>query len=131
MSVDFYSITTMQQLTKRLINSLYKRYRKPPGNYQELGAEIIFLPYVDLYKISFSGDIMTLACLNCENPFYRVRLKNICGIEILEKHIALVMSSSILFLNRENNGISVHIKEESFPFYKRIIWTIQSWFHRM
>lgn len=105
-------------ITNSVIKEIYKRYRKRPKSIDDLEVELLFERLHPSHEIELVGDSLRIGSVPKESPFCDIALSTICRIVDFEKHVAIVMHSSILFLNKENDGVTVHIKP-----YKPSIWT--------
>ena len=88
-------------ISKSVIVALYKKYSTPPEEISCLGLDEFVSLCGDLYSIELDNDSITFGQMSDDNPFRRILLRNIYGIEFFAYHIALVSSSYILFFNRE------------------------------
>lgn len=104
-------------ITNSVIKEIYRRYRKRPKSIDDLEVELLFGRLHPGHGIELEGNQLRILSIPQESPFHDIALSAICKILDFEKHVAIVMHSSILFLNKENDGVSVHIKP-----YKPSIW---------
>lgn len=104
-------------ITKSVIEEVYKRYRKRPKSVDDLNVGLLFEGVHPDHCVEFVGDCVSVGSVPEQSPFRSIPMSAIHGIVDFEGHVAVVMHSSILFLNKENAGVSVHIK----PF-KPSLW---------
>lgn len=117
-------------IAKHVIESLYRKYPKPPKSLSNLNLDKLIAVCGNLYGAKLSDDTISFAQLGNSSPFHSILLRNICGIEKFEYHIALVTSSYILFFNRDKVDVTVHFKPETISCLKRIYHRIkQQFFH--
>lgn len=114
-------------ITKQVIEELYKHYRKKPSGIENLEIGLLFEPEFEQHKIEISEDgKIIINSLDKSLPIHAIDLKNVHGITRFERHLAIVLHSSILFLNKENEGVSVHVKQAPTNFWQKLLW----WFTR-
>lgn len=99
-------------ITKQVIETLYKKYRKLPKSPDYLDFGLLFDSVAEHHDIviDMESDSLFLRDLGEKSPFYRLSLKRIHAIVPFEEWVAIVLHSSILFLSRNSSKISVHIE---------------------
>lgn len=107
-------------ITNSVIKEIYKRYRKRQKSIDDLEVELLFERLHPSHEIELVGDSLRVGSVPIESPFRDIALSAICKILDFEKHVAIVMHSSILFLNKEDNGVSVHIKPLKPSIWRRV-----------
>lgn len=112
------------------MESLYRKYSRPPKSLSDLNLDGLIAVCGDLYGVEITDDSITFTQMSTDNPFHSILLRNICGVELFEYHIALVTSSYILFFNRDKVDVTVHFKPEPEGCLKRIYcWIKYRLFH--
>ena len=109
-------------ITKKVINELYKKYRKLPKSPDELDISTLFECAADNHGIKIDGDVVVIDSIEPSSLFHRINLDRIHGIVKFEKTVAVVLHSSILFLNTDDNGVNVHIKVNPPTVWQKILW---------
>ena len=73
-------------------------------------------------SIDMDGPVDSLIIRSVEphSPFHRIPLEKIHAIVPFEEWVAIVMHSSIVFLNRKSSKVSVHIKPYKPSLWERI-----------
>ena len=107
-------------ISKPVIAALYKKYSSPPEEISCLGLDEFVSLCGDLYSIELDNDSITFGQMSDDNPFRRILLRNIYGIEFFAYHIALVSSSYILFFNRDRVDVTVHFKTDKTFWLTRV-----------
>lgn len=102
-------------ITTKVIESLYKTYSKRPESPDCLDIPILF-DYSSHHGINIdmegNGAALVINSIEEPSPFHRLPLKLIHGIIPFEKWVAVVLRSSIIFLDRNSPKVNIHIKTE-------------------
>lgn len=111
-------------ITKKVIQSLYKKYSKVPASPDCLDIALLF-EYASIHhnvSIDMDGtvDALVINSIDPSSPFHRIALDRIHAIVPFEEWIAIVLHSSIIFLSRNSNKVSVHIRTLQPSLYDRI-----------
>ena len=109
-------------ITKTIIDTLYKKYRKRPKSIDCLDFGLLFGSLADHHDISvdIDSDSLMLYSLGDRSPFYKIPLSKIHAIVPFEEWVAVVLHSSIIFLNRESSKVSVHVKPLEMSFLDKL-----------
>lgn len=110
-------------ITREVINTLYKKYSKAPSDVDSLDIPLLFDYAADHHNISIDMegkvDALIIGSVEPNSPFHRIPLRRIHAIVPFEEWVAIVLHSSIIFLNRKSSKVSIHIKEPSLSFLDR------------
>ncbi|MDE6099053.1 MAG: hypothetical protein K2L80_03665 [Muribaculaceae bacterium] len=114
-------------ITKKVIETLYKKYAKLPKSPDCLDFILLFDSVADHHgiNIDIENDTMQIGSIDPASPFHRIPLSRIHAIVPFEEWVAIVLHSSIIFLNKSNNKVSIHIKEPDLSLWDRV----QMWWH--
>ncbi len=114
-------------ITKKVIDTLYKKYSQLPKSPDCLDFVLLFDCVVENHNISIDleNDVMQIGSIDSASPFHRIPLRRIHAIVSFEEWVAVVLHSSIIFLNKKSNKVSIHIKEPKLTLWDRI----QMWWH--
>lgn len=100
-------------ITKRVIETLYKTYNKRPASPDCLDVAMLFEYACEHHNISIDMegpiDSLIIRSIDPMSPFHRIPLEKIHAIVPFEEWVAIVLHSSIIFLNRNDSRVSVHI----------------------
>lgn len=101
-------------ITKQVIQAIYKKYSKRPDSPDDLNMPMLF-DYAAAHHnitIDMDGPVDSLVINSVEpsSPFHRIALERINAIVPFEEWVAIVLPSSIIFLNRNSNRVSVHLR---------------------
>lgn len=99
---------------KKLIDSLYKRFRRKPETLDERGLHLLADFIVEEQGIELDEDHIVFTEMAAISPFREILLNNIHGVADLGGLLAIVMHSSIIFFNKITHEATVHIKPASF-----------------
>lgn len=97
-------------ITKKVIDTIYKRYNKRPKSTDDLNVALLFEGVHPGHGIEINGNMLVVNSVPAQSPFHEIPLTAVHAIIEFEEHVAIVLHSSILFLNRNSEGVSVHIK---------------------
>ena len=110
-------------ITRKVIQTLYKKYRKLPDSPDCLDIPLLFecAPQHNI-KIDMDGplDTMVIGSVDPASPFHRIPLERIHAIVKFEEWVAVVLHSSIIFLNRKSPRVSIHVQTEPPSLWERI-----------
>ncbi len=110
-------------ITRKVIQTLYKKYRKLPESPDCLDMPLLFENALQHnINIDMDGpvDSLVIGSISPYSPFHRVPLERIHAIVPFEEWVAIVLHSSILFLNRKSSKVSIHVRTESPSIWSRL-----------
>lgn len=99
-------------ITKKVIDSIYKTCTKRPENPDDLNVELLFEQIENPLAISVEDGWLILHTVDPLSPFHKISLSRINCIEAFEDEIAVVLHSSIIFLNKKDGKPTINIKQE-------------------
>lgn len=114
-------------ITKKVIAELYKKYDKRPKSADCLDFALLFDSVADRHniRIDFEHDLLIINTIDAYSPFHKIPLSRIHAIVPFEEWIAIVMHSSIVFLNKKDTQVQIHIKEPKMS----VVDKLQMWWH--
>jgi hypothetical protein len=106
-------------ITREVIDTLYKTYHTRPKHAESLDMALLFDSTNDHHNLAvdLESERLTIGSVSNDSPFKRIAMRCIHAIVPFEEWVAIVMHSSIIFLNRESSRVAVHLK----PFEPSII----------
>ena len=109
-------------ITNQVIDTLYKKYRKLPKSIDCLDFPLLFDAISEHHDISVDMDTDSLIIngLGERSPFHKIPLSRIHAIVPFEEWVAIVLHSSIIFLNRKSSKVSVHVKPPKLSFVDKV-----------
>ena len=99
-------------IDKKVIDTIYKRYKKRPSSTDELDIALLFEGVHPMHDIYIDGDEIVINSIPETSPFHAIPLSHVNAILDFEEHVAIVLHSSIIFLSKTENDrpVSIHIK---------------------
>lgn len=98
-------------ITQKVIDSIYKKYKNRPASADELDIALLFEHLLDTHDIEIDDHAnLIVNSLPPESPFHKIELSRIHAIIEFEKTVAIVLHSSIVFLNKHDHESFVHIR---------------------
>ncbi|WP_289157482.1 hypothetical protein [uncultured Muribaculum sp.] len=108
-------------ITKKVIDELYARYRKPPHGIENLDIGLLFEYASDHHNITIDENgSLVIKSIDSRSPFHKFPLANIHGLTHFEDVVAIVLHSSIIFLNKHDHGVNVHLQLEGPTLWERM-----------
>ena len=111
-------------ITRKVIQTLYKKYRKLPESPDCLDMPLLF-DYASHHHnitIDMDGpvDALVIRSIDPDSPFHRIPLERIHAIVPFEELVAIVLHSSIIFLSKRSSKVSVHVRTQPPSLFDRI-----------
>ena len=109
-------------IRKQVINTLYKKYRKLTKSPDCLDFALLFDYVVEHHNITIDleNDCLIINSLEPTSIFHRIPLSRIHAIVPFEEWVAIVLHSSIIFLNKKSSKVSVNIKMPKPSLWERV-----------
>lgn len=99
-------------ITKEVIQDIYKEYKKPHANREELRLPYFLELLAPHHKLEYDGDEIIFADMDEFNPFRRILVRNLHGIVEFDKNVAFIFPNHIMFLGKRSKELHVHFKPE-------------------
>jgi hypothetical protein len=74
-------------------------------------------------SVDLDNNQLLIGSIDSSSPFHSIPLNRIHAIVPFEEWTAIVLHSSIIFLNRKSPKVSVHIKPRKASLWQRILET--------
>lgn len=101
-------------ITKEVIAQIYKKYSKLPKSPDYLDMPLLFDYAAEHHNITIDMDgpvdALVINSIERHSPFHRIPLERIHAIVPFEEWVAIVLHSSIIFLNRKNSKVSINLR---------------------
>lgn len=107
-------------VNKKVIETLYKIFKDKPDSPYELDIALLFEDVADKHSLHIDEGWLTINSIPPHSPFHRIALGRIHGIIEFEDEIAIVLHSSIIFLNRHDSKSHIHIKQHKPSLIDRL-----------
>lgn len=110
-------------ITQKVIDALYKKYRRRPSSIDALDISLLFDYAAEHHNVQINPDgHLVIESIDPRSPFHSVPLANIHGITQFEDTVAIVLHSSIIFLNKADDGVNVHLRHHRPSLWQRLRW---------
>lgn len=117
--------STHLMITKKVIDELYRKYRRRPDSIDSLDIPLLFEHASDHHDLQIDADgNLIIGSIDERSPFREIALRNVNGITHFDDTLAIVLHSSILFLNKHDEGVNVHIRTEQPSIWERLRWKL-------
>lgn len=109
-------------ITRDNINEIYRKYKNTPESIDELNIATLFDETALHHDIMISPEDNTISfgSIESNSPFHTLALDRINAILGFDEWVAIVMHSSILFLNRKSPKVAIDLKVEKPSLSQRI-----------
>ncbi len=99
-------------ITKEVIQTLYRKYPKRAKSIDCLDIALLFDTVGTMHDIYVDMDTekITIGSLDEKSIFRSIPLAHIHAIVPFEEWVAIVLHSSVIFLNKLNTKVSIHLK---------------------
>lgn len=114
-------------ITKKTIEEVYRRYRKKPKSIDELSVELLFDSISQVHGLEIKDEKIILRSVDEQSMFHKIALSRVYGIVNFEKTVAIVLHSSIIFLNKKEPKVNIHIKPEPKTFIEKVKMWMGRW----
>ena len=111
-------------VTKKLIDTIYRKYNRPPGSPDELNFGLLFDYVLENHGIIIDENDLFIGSVDPKSPFAQLPLSHIHKILEFEDNIAIVLRNSILFLSKKDSDVNVHIRMDSPSVWSRLKETL-------
>lgn len=100
-------------ITRENIKEIYRKYKNAPSSIDELDIATLFDETAIHHDIMIDPEenTLTIGSIDTKSLFHTLPLDRIYAILGFEEWVAIVMHSSIIFLNRNNSKVAIDIKE--------------------
>lgn len=109
-------------ITRDNIREVYKTYKKTPKSVDDLNIALLFDDTAIHHDLLIDADTeeLTIGSIDARSPFHTIPLSRVNAIIPFEEWVAIVLHSSIIFLNRRNSKVAIDIKEIEPSFSDRV-----------
>lgn len=108
-------------ITEKVINSLYRTYKNKPASADDLDVGLLFENLIENHDVEIDNDAnLIINSVPKESPLHKIALQRIHAIVEFEHKIAIVMHSSILFLNKFDSQSQLHVKPIKASMFDKI-----------
>lgn len=116
-------------ITKEVIENIYKKFGNRPTTPDQLNMQLIFDYAMENHCIYVDEGNLIIESVEDDSPFHSIPLEKIRAILEFDRQVAIVLPHSILFLNKKDNGVSVHIRKPSMSLADKFRERFSGAFH--
>lgn len=98
-------------IQKKVIDTIYKKFRNRPASPDELNIPLLFEQLPEETQIEVDGNDLVINSVDSLSPFHRIPVNHIHAIIEFDEAVAIVLHSAIVFLSKETGAMHVHIRE--------------------
>ena len=113
-------------VTKKVIDTTYKTCKHRPASPEELDIALLFEQLPIEHAIGIDGDSLIIGSIPESSPFHCLPLGHIHGIIDFDDCVAIALHSSIVFLDKESERTSVHIRQERPSIIDRLRYNLSN-----
>jgi len=114
-------------ITEKLIRSLYKTYKKCPESADELDIGLLFEDNIKHHVIEIDNEAhLIINSISKDSPFHCLSLNRIHAIVEFEHSVAIVLHSSIIFLNKHDIKSNIHIRQAKASILDKIRYRLKN-----
>ena len=109
-------------VTKKVIQTLYKQFSRPHKSADELNISLLFDYALENHGIFIDEDNLYIGSVDPASPFATIPLPRINQIVEFETWLAIVLPSSIIFLDKDDSDVNIHLRldDEKPSLWQRI-----------
>ncbi len=111
-------------ITKQVIESIYRKYKHRPKSVDMLNVGLLFDSSLEAQKIDIDDKKLVIGSLAADSPFHEIPLDRIHAILDFERHVAIVLQSSIIFLRKNSDKVDVHVNLKGPSLMDRLRMTL-------
>lgn len=104
-----------------IIKTLYKKSPLPAN---DLNLELTKNNSLKHHSLQITETELIINSIDKNSPFHNIPLRNIRATEEIDNYYIIILRNSILFLNKENDEIHVHINVEKPTFWQRLKFSL-------
>lgn len=108
-------------INNQVIQELYKKFPKRPSSPDELDIDLLFMYLMDSHDFYIDDDgNLVIQSIAPTSPFHSIPLTNIHKIVEFDDKIALVLHSSIVFLDKNDPKVHIHIRTQKPSLWSKL-----------
>lgn len=108
-------------INNQVIQELYHKFTKRPASPDELDIDLMFMHLMDNHDFYIDDDgNLIINSIAPSSPFHTIPLTHIHKIVDFENKVALVLHSSIIFLDKNDSKVHIHIRTQKQSLWDKI-----------
>lgn len=113
-------------ISKEAIKEVYKKYGKKPKSIDCLEVGLLFGIVANIHNLEIVDEKIVIGSIEPSSFFHKIALSRVYGIVNFEETVAIVLHSSIIFLNKLEPQVSIHLKPHPTTLFEKIkMWFSQ------
>lgn len=110
-------------VTKKVIQTLYRQFDRPPKSPDELNLALLFDYALENHGILIDEENLYIGSVEPTSPFSTIALKRIHEIVEFDKVLAIVLPAAIVFLNKKDSEVNIHLRldDDNPSVWQRIL----------
>ncbi len=108
-------------ITGKVIQEVYKKYRKCPPTLDSIDLNLLDGVVSEVHNIKIQEKHLIIGSVDEKSPFHSLPLNKIHGIVNFENCVAIVFHSSILFLDKKEDKVQIHLKMKKPNILQRLM----------
>lgn len=113
-------------ISKEAIKEVYKKYGKKPKSIDCLEVGLLLGSVADVHNLEIVDEKIVIGSIDESSFSHKIALSRVYGIVNFEETVAIVLHSSIIFLNKLEPQVSIHLKPQSTS----LLTKIKMWFNQ-
>ena len=98
-------------IQKKVIDAIYKKYRRRPASPDELNIPLLFEKLPEEAGVEIDGNHIIFNSIDPRSPFRKIPVTHIHAIVEFDEAVSIVLHSSIVFISKDDGSSNVHIKD--------------------
>ncbi len=107
-------------ITKNVIKNIYKQFKSRPASVDDLNLPLLFEHALVNHGLYVDDGNLVIESAGEGSPFSMIPLDRVHGICEFEKAVAIVLPNAIIFLNKHDDGVNVHLKPADMSLIDRV-----------
>lgn len=117
-------------VTQEVIKTLYRQFNRPPKSVDELNLALLFDYAVENHGIFIDEEALYIGSVDPKSPFATLPLSRVNEIVEFESVIAIVLPAAIVFLNKDNSEVYIHVRLDDDEEDTTLWGRLKSYFKR-
>lgn len=97
-------------ITQKTIKSIYRKCRKKPDSVDDLNVALLFEKDLEKHNLEIKDGTLIINSVEQFSPFREIPLDRINAIMAFDRHVAIVLHSSIIFLRKDSDAVDIDLK---------------------
>lgn len=107
-------------INKATIENTYNKFNKRPASPDELNLGVLFGDVFENHGLKLDEKYLTINSVDPASPFHRIPLRNICEIVEFADHVAVVLPTSMIIMQKDSPDVFINIKTRPASLEERL-----------